>query len=251
MLPPSRTLKYNNLLGGISMSRKSKIDPALKVQLVERYLQGEIGLREAGRLAGLAKTTRAPFLNWVNIYRNEGPEGLLEPHSNKHYPRDLKLQAVTDYLDGLGSLHDIAFKYGLRSDYQLLDWLRQYNTHGDIISRTSGGGSYMKKARKTTPEEHLEIVKYCLVNDRNFGAAALKYDCSYQQVRNWVLRYEKMGEAGLEDRRGHRAGTQPSRTPEEELRDKIAELERKNRDLQMENDLLKKVRELEMKDRYL
>ena len=109
----------------------------------------------------------------------------------------------------------------------------------------------MKKARTTTPEERLEIVKYCLSNDRNFGAAALKYDCSYQQVRNWVLRYEKMGEAGLEDRRGHRAGTQPSRTPEEELRDKIAELERKNRDLQMENDLLKKVRELEMKDRYL
>jgi hypothetical protein len=43
----------------------------------------------------------------------------------------------------------------------------------------------------------------------------------------------------------------PSRTPEEKMRDKIAELERRNRDLQMENDLLKKVRELEMKDRYL
>ena len=42
-----------------------------------------------------------------------------------------------------------------------------------------------------------------------------------------------------------------SRTPEEEMRDKIAELERRNHDLQMENDLLKKVRELEMKDRYL
>ena len=53
-------------------------------------------------------------------------------------------------------------------------------------------------------------------------------------------KYEKMGSAGLEDRRGKRAGSQPSRTPEEELRDRIAELERKNRDLQMENDLLKK-----------
>mgnify|MGYP002239939013 CR=1 FL=1 len=35
---------------------------------------------------------------------------------------------------------------------------------------------------------------------------ALKYNCSYQQVRNWVDRYEKMGNAGLEDRRGKRAG---------------------------------------------
>ena len=49
----------------------------------------------------------------------------------------------------------------------------------------------------------------------------------------------------MEDRRGRRIGSKPSRTPEEELRDRIAELERKNKDLQMENDLLKKVRELE------
>ena len=109
----------------------------------------------------------------------------------------------------------------------------------------------MRKARQTTPEERLKIVQDCLANDRNYGAMALKYNCSYQQVRNWVLRYEKMGSAGLEDRRGKRVRSQPSRSPEEEFRNKIAELERRNRDLQMENDLLKKVRELEMKDRYL
>lgn len=37
------------------MSRKSKIDPALKVELVERYLEGEISAKEAGRLAGGAR----------------------------------------------------------------------------------------------------------------------------------------------------------------------------------------------------
>ena len=35
------------------MSRKSKIDPVLKVELVERYLRNEIGVMEAARLAGL------------------------------------------------------------------------------------------------------------------------------------------------------------------------------------------------------
>ena len=109
----------------------------------------------------------------------------------------------------------------------------------------------MKKARKTTREERISSVKDCLDHDRNYGAMALKYHCSYQQVRNWVDRYEKMGSAGLEDRRGRRIGSQPSRTSEEELRDRIAELERKNRDLQMENDLLKKVRELERGRRFL
>ena len=109
----------------------------------------------------------------------------------------------------------------------------------------------MRKARSTTYEERLAIVQDCLIHDKNYGAMALKYQCSYQQVRNWVKRYEEMGSAGLEDRRGRRAGTLPSRTPEEEMRDRIAELERRNRDLQMENDVLKKLRELEMKDRYL
>ena len=79
---------------------------------------------------------------------------------------------------------------------------------------------------------------------------AIKYNCTYQQVRNWVNKYEELGFKGLEDRRGHRIGSLPSRSPEEELRDKIAELKRKNSDLQMENDLLKKVRELERRDLY-
>ena len=59
----------------------------------------------------------------------------------------------------------------------------------------------MKKARKTTLKERICIVKDCLDHDRNYGAMALKYDCSYQQIRNWVDRYEKIGSAGLEDRR--------------------------------------------------
>ncbi len=42
-----------------------------------------------------------------------------------------------------------------------------------------------------------------------------------------------MGSKGLEDRRGRRVGSLPSRTPEEELCDKIAELKRKNLDLQL------------------
>ena len=233
------------------MSRGREIDPSLKVRLVESYLRSEIGIREAARQAGLAGNGTGSFRKWINIYKNEGPAGLLNQKHHRYYPLSVKLAAVNDYLNGKGSQQEIAACYGLRSPHQLENWLKEYNAHGEIKSRGSGGGSYMRKARQTTPEERLEIVQDCLANDKNYGAMALKYNCSYQQVRNWVLRYEKMGSAGLEDRRGRRAGTQPSRTPEEELRDKIAELERRNRDLQMENDLLKKVRELEMKDRYL
>ena len=230
------------------MSRKSKIDPTEKVKIVERLLADEISVSEAARLTGVDK---ASIRRWRNLYLADGPTALMAQRNNKVYSQELKLQAVHEYLDGKSSQADIVKKYHLRSSRQLRNWIKVYTTHGEIKSRGSGGGSYMRKARQTTPEERLEIVQDCLANDKNYGAMALKYNCSYQQVRNWVLRYEKMGSAGLEDRRGRRAGTQPARTPEEELRDKIAELEQRNRDLQMENDLLKKVRELEMKDRYL
>ena len=230
------------------MSRKSKIDPTEKVKIVERLLADEISVSEATRLTDVDK---ASIQLWRNLYLADGPTALMAQRNNKVYSQELKLQAVHEYLDGKSSQADIVQKYHLRSSRQLRDWINVYTTHGEIKSRGSGGGSYMRKARQTTPEERLEIVQDCLANDKNYGAMALKYNCSYQQVRNWVLRYEKMGSAGLEDRRGRRAGTQPARTPEEELRDKIAELEQRNRVLQMENDLLKKVRELEMKDRYL
>ena len=230
------------------MSRKSKIDPAEKVKIIERVLADEISATEAARLIGVDLSS---IRDWRNLYLSDGPSALMVQSNNKTYSKELKLQAVQEYLDGKSSQRDIVKKYHLRSSCQLRNWIKVYTTHGEIKSRTSGGGSYMRKARSTTPEERLAIVQDCLANDKNYGAMALKYQCSYQQVRNWVNRYEEMGSAGLEDRRGHRVGTMPSRTPEEEMRDKIAELERRNRDLQMENDLLKKVRELEMKDRYL
>ena len=111
---------------------------------------------------------------------------------------------------------------------------------------------YLNNAQTERLQEVLQHTLFDYeVNDKNYGAMALKYQCSYQQVRNWVKRYEEMGSKGLEDRRGRRVGSLPSRTPEEELRDRIVELERKNLDLQMENDLLKKVRELERRDHYL
>ena len=181
------------------MARKSKIDPAEKVKVVERLLAAEIGVCEAGRLTGVDGST---IRQWRDLYLSDGPTALMTQRKNKVYSQELKLQAVHEYLDGASSQSDIVKKYHLRSKRQLRDWIKVYSTHGEIKSRTSGGGSYMRKARQTTPEERLEIVQDCLADNKNYGATALKYNCSYQQVRNWVLRYEKMGSAGLEDRRG-------------------------------------------------
>lgn len=192
------------------MFRKSKIEPVEKVKIVERYLEGEIGIRQAGKELGVDPHS---IRNWISIYQYDGPTGLLNQPKNRSYSKDLKISAINDYLNGEGSLQDICTKYGIRSHRQLSDWIKVYNSGG--ILKTSTGGAYMKKAKNTTLDERLKIVTDCLANDKNYGAMALKYDCSYQQVRNWVIRYEKMGQAGLEDRRGRRIASLPSRTPEE------------------------------------
>lgn len=208
------------------MSRKSKIDAIEKIKIVEQYLNGEISQKGAANVCGVNKRS---VQDWIRIYKTEGADGLLASKTNKRYSKELKLQAVHAYLSGEGSLDEICVKFKIRQHFQLMSWIKVYNEGKELKELT--GGSAMKKTRKTTLEERLCIVKDCLEHNRNYGEMALKYNCSYQQVRNWVEWYEKMGNAGLEDRRGRRTGSQPSCTSEEELRDRIAELERKNRDL--------------------
>lgn len=220
--------------------RKVKVSTEERLIFVERYLKNEASMT---KLAKEAQVSEPTMKYWVNLYESEGAVGLLPPKKNRMYPKKLKLNAVHDYLCGKGSLIVIAKKYGLRSPTQLRQWIKIYNTHRNFKSES--GGSRMRKSRKTTLRERIEIVHYCLANHRDFGKTAIHYQVSYQQVRNWVVKYDTMGEKGLEDRRGLRAGSQPSRTPEEEMRDELARQERRIKQLEMENDLLKKVNELE------
>ena len=211
------------------MGRKDKISPAIKI----------------ARGCGVHEQT---FGIWVAKYKAEGPEGLHVQKQNKKYPEQLKRNAVEEYLHGGISLIAICEKYAISSTYPLRNWIKEYNAHGKL--KSNSGGSRMSKTRKTTQEERLEIVKYCILNGKDYGDAAIRYSVSYQNVYQWVHRYEKLGIDGLEDRRGKKPGSVKPRTPEEELRAKVAQLEARNRDLQMENDLLKKLDELLREKRF-
>jgi len=221
------------------MPRNGKLSAEEKMRIVEMYLRGEVGSTEACRMACVDATT---IKKWVNQYKTEGPTGLLPKKRNLAYDKETKMSAVLDYLAGKGSLRDICEQYGIRDTRQLRNWLKVYNRHEDFRIQT--GGSHMTKSRSTTTAERIQIVRECIDRGNDYGGTALKYQVSYQQVYVWTKKYCEMGEAGLEDRRGHRAGTLRSRTPEEELKDRIARLEREKYELEMENALLKKVKEL-------
>ena len=62
----------------------------------------------------------------------------------------------------------------------------------------------MTKGRKTTFEERLEIVQYCIAHDRNYAKTAEQYQVSYQQARNYIVKYEAGEIEALRDNRGKR-----------------------------------------------
>ena len=192
------------------MSRKGKITLEEKVKIIREYEVGNISIREAARRAGVVDDV---LRRWSRSYRHDGVLGLTPDKKNRVYSPELKKTAVSEYISGSGSQNEICEKYGIRSRNQLRSWIKIYNAHGDLNSvKQSGGGSYMKQGRSTTLEERIEICKYCIASDKNYGEAALKYNVSYQQARTWTLRYEELGEAGLQDRRGQRKKDQIPRT---------------------------------------
>lgn len=226
------------------MSKEEKTSAEDKVRIIESYLSGKIGCCEAGRLINVDHRT---ITRWASRYRVEGVTGFLPKEHNRNYTKGTKLSAVLDYLSGKGSMQEVCEQYGIRDARQLENWLKVYNRHEDFRIQT--GGSCMTKGRDTTREERIQIVKACIAGGNDYGGTALRYQVSYQQVYTWTKKYREMGDAGLEDRRGHQAGTLPSRTQAEELRDRIAQLEREKYELEMENALLKKVKELERRRR--
>ena len=106
----------------------------------------------------------------------------------------------------------------------------------------------MKQSRETSLEERIQIVRECIACGKNYGEMVLKYQVSYQQVRTWTLRFEQMGEVGLEDRRGRRKKDQIPRTELERAQIEIEQLKHKLYLSEMENTLLKKLDETERRD---
>ena len=55
----------------------------------------------------------------------------------------------------------------------------------------------MAKGRKTSYEERVQIVTYCIEHGMDYAQAAEKYQASYQQIYQWTRKYQSNGERGL------------------------------------------------------
>lgn len=182
---------------------------------------------------------------WIRIYKTFGPQRLITSKTNTFYNSAIKLRAVEDYLKGTGSFSDICMRYRISAPSVLERWIKQYNNGYKIFkSQNNKGNKIMTNGRKTTYEERVEIVSFCIANANEYNLTASKYGVSYQQVYTWVKKYNKYGYDALIDRRSkHKTFKELNET--ERIAVQLKLLEAENRHLKLENDFLKKLEEIE------
>ena len=82
------------------------------------------------------------------------------------------------------------------------------------------------------------------LHDKDYKGTAARYGCSYSQVFDWVRKYQDKGEEGLQDKRGQRK-PENELNETERLQRQVKILESKLKEAEMENELLKKLQEVE------
>ncbi|WP_369680707.1 IS3 family transposase [Bittarella massiliensis (ex Durand et al. 2017)] len=211
-----------------------------RIRAVKEYLEGEGSQEE---IAKRYEVDRASLREWIARYQVSG-DSLMWEQKRTRYTEALRSRVVKEYLEGKGSQRELCKKYGISTRRILQGWLMCYNVQEGTQKGGDKGENRMNKGRKTSLEERIEIVSYCIRNGKNYMKAAEKYKVSYSQVYQWVKKYEEYGANGLLDRRGRRKQFCEMSELEKlqaEVRLKEAEVKR----LEMENDLLKKLSALE------
>ncbi|MGX8679774.1 MAG: helix-turn-helix domain-containing protein [bacterium] len=226
------------------MGRKPKYSPEVKVKACTDYISGKKSAIEIAAELNMGKHGRVIIRKWANKYDRYGADTFSPKKHNKHYSKEFKETVVNDHFENGLSQEELALKYDIPDRSTVGSWINKYNSHIELKDYDPEPEVYMANSRKTTYEERIEIVNDCLANGHNIKKTAAKYGCSYSQVRQWVIKFEKDGEEGLADRRGRRKA-------EEELTDlekanrRIRQLEREKEELRRKYELLKKAEELE------
>lgn len=226
------------------MGRKCKYTKEQKVKACEDYLDRKKSAIQISQGLYMGKSGDSTVRRWVKQYQSMGETAFDNNPRNKSYSKDFKMMVINEYLSGKGSIETLSVKYNIPSKETVRRWIMKYNNHIEIKDYNPKPEVYMADTKKTTFEERKEIVNWCLEHDRSFKEAAAHFNCSYMQVRNWVLKYEQHGEDGLLDRRGKRKQEEQLSELEKAQR-RIKQLEREKKEFREKYEFLKKVEEIE------
>ncbi len=113
---------------GSILLRRTKFEPDVMINAVLEYLNGQTSQQSIADRLGIV---RASFQAWIRKYQSMGADAFTQD-GNRHYSKELKEQAVTDYLAGRGSIQNICKNYKIMSVSQLKRWIMKYNEDKDV-----------------------------------------------------------------------------------------------------------------------
>ncbi|QVK17368.1 transposase [Mycoplasmatota bacterium] len=127
------------------MGRKAKFSKEIKIKAIKDYQEGN---RTKKQIATILGCNVSSVNRWINSYKSMGEKAFDIKPTNKVYTKKLKLAAINNYLNGVGSLNNIIKKYKTHSISTLINWLMMYNDHKEIKDYKSKGDVYMAKSKK-------------------------------------------------------------------------------------------------------
>jgi len=227
------------------MPRTSKYSIEDKLKACEDYLSGTRSISQICIDFGMSSKNGMTIYKWVDKYMTWGLDAFLISSHNRAYTKEFKTQAVKEYISGQASVREIVAKYNIGSKSMLERWISLYNSDMNLKDYNPKPEVYMAESRrKTTKEERIEIVRYCIEHNRDYKETALRYDVSYGQIYSWVRKYDASGEEGLLDKRGHHKSDEEV-DELEKLRRENTRLKRQLEEKDRTVELLKKVQEYE------
>ncbi|WHX99501.1 IS3 family transposase [Neobacillus sp. DY30] len=209
-----------------------------KIRIIKALEEGSHSISE---LESIYNVHKVSIYDWIYKYKKYGVDGLKESSTWRRFSKELKQDAVKDYLSGEYSIREVTRKYEIPSTSTLRCWIKKYNSHRELKDTSKERTSSMTKGRKTTWDERIQIVLDCLGNGKDYQVTSETHNVSYQQVYQWVKKYEDGGEEALKDKRG-RKKEEVELTSEEKMQLQMKKLERENERLRAENLFFKKVR---------
>lgn len=213
----------------------------LKLHAVKEYLDGKGSLTLVAEKYGV---NMASFCAWVRKYKALGDTAFIRIGHNNAYNTEFKIKVVNEYLCGNDSPQSVCVKYKIPSVSTLKKWIVKYNGHEKLKASETGGNTIMTKGRTTSFDERVEIVQYCIAHNHNYIETSEKYQVSYQQARNYTVKYESGGVEALKDNRGKRK-SEDQMTELELLRAENKILRAEKERAEMEASFLKKLEEIE------
>lgn len=217
------------------------VSPQNKLQAVSEYLAGKGSQKCIAKKYGCDQKSLSA---WINNYKVFGESAFIRTGHNQNYSSEFRNKVVQSFLSGEGSYEELAIKFKIPARSTVRSWIMKYNDHEEFKSSGTGGGTIMTKGRTTTFDERIEIVQYCIAHNHNYIETAEKYQVSYQQARNYTVKYKSDGIDALKDNRGKRK-SKNEMTELERLRAENRILRAEKERAEMEASFLKKLEEIE------